>query len=117
MDKKVKVKWLKALRSGKYRQARHKLYDGKGYCCLGVLCRVVGAKSSGIDMYGDRNFWWSPKDSVENVSPAELPQSLRRELKITPSQMTKLIALNDGDDYGLGACTFKQIADHIEAKL
>lgn len=37
MNKTVKKKWLKALRSGKYTQAKHQLKSGDGYCCLGVL--------------------------------------------------------------------------------
>lgn len=46
MDKKLKAKWLRALRSGKYLQVRGTLQgvrlDGKiGNCCLGVLCKVA----------------------------------------------------------------------------
>ncbi len=37
MNAKVKKKWLAALRSGKYRQAKKSLRNGRGYCCLGVL--------------------------------------------------------------------------------
>ena len=43
MKKKIMTKWVKALRSGKYKQCREKLcsVDGKtgeeSYCCLGVL--------------------------------------------------------------------------------
>lgn len=37
-------KWVKALRSGKYQQIRGRLYDGTGYCCLGVACDVLGLK-------------------------------------------------------------------------
>lgn len=35
-------KWVKALRSGKYRQAKNNLVDSGGYCCLGVLAKVRG---------------------------------------------------------------------------
>lgn len=28
--------WIKALRSGKYQQTQRTMYDGHGYCCLGV---------------------------------------------------------------------------------
>lgn len=43
MKKRVLTKWLKALRSGKYKQGRGALcqVDKKGnesFCCLGVLC-------------------------------------------------------------------------------
>lgn len=35
----LKTKWVKALRSGKYKQGRGRLYDPdtKSFCCLGVL--------------------------------------------------------------------------------
>lgn len=36
-------KWVKALRSGKYKQTGGTLYSERkdAYCCLGVLCRVL----------------------------------------------------------------------------
>lgn len=35
--------WLRALRSGEYKQTRGKLKDlSGGYCCLGVACEVIG---------------------------------------------------------------------------
>jgi len=40
VNKKVKTKWLKALRSGEYKQTTSALRDDRGYCCMGVLCDV-----------------------------------------------------------------------------
>lgn len=41
MKKKIAEKWVKALRSGKYKQAIGKLKSVTGgYCCLGVLCNI-----------------------------------------------------------------------------
>lgn len=40
----AQLKWLEALESGELDQAQHNLFDGKGYCCLGVLCKVLGAQ-------------------------------------------------------------------------
>jgi len=45
MKKDVAKKWVKALRSGKYKQGQSwlKQYDKKGeeqHCCLGVLCEL-----------------------------------------------------------------------------
>ncbi len=34
--------WLKALESGEYQQAMGNLHDGRGYCCLGIGCVVIG---------------------------------------------------------------------------
>ncbi|MEM9067149.1 MAG: hypothetical protein AAGE52_01545 [Myxococcota bacterium] len=45
MTPELKAKWLKALRSGDYKQGAHQLRTRKGYCCLGVLCDVSGAGS------------------------------------------------------------------------
>lgn len=45
MDKKLKARWVKALRSGKYRQCRSYLTDAGGYCCLGVLQKIVTRKN------------------------------------------------------------------------
>jgi hypothetical protein len=45
MKKEIAKKWVKALRSGKYKQGQSwlKQYDKKGqehHCCLGVLCEL-----------------------------------------------------------------------------
>lgn len=37
MDKNVKRRWIRALKSGKYTQTQGCLKDDFGYCCLGVL--------------------------------------------------------------------------------
>ncbi len=34
--------WLVALESGQYKQGARALFDGRGYCCLGVACKVQG---------------------------------------------------------------------------
>ena len=44
MDHDIAMKWADALESGEYKQTQGRLYDGKGYCCLGVLCDLVGLK-------------------------------------------------------------------------
>lgn len=36
------MKWIEALRSGKYKQGAGKLRVGDCYCCLGVACEVPG---------------------------------------------------------------------------
>ncbi len=45
MNPEVKAEWLKALRSGEYKQCRGSLAKhNQGYCCLGVLADVVDKK-------------------------------------------------------------------------
>jgi hypothetical protein len=45
MRKSIKNKWVKALRSGKYKQGTGQLHseneEGKSFCCLGVLATIV----------------------------------------------------------------------------
>jgi hypothetical protein len=105
MKPKIKREWVKALRGGRYKQTRNLLYDGQAYCCLGVLCRVVGAT------YREGAFWWEG-----DCDGGILPGKLRRELQITPRQEARLTSLNDGDAKG-GPKSFKEIADYIQAKL
>ena len=33
--------WIDALRSGQYQQCKGALYDGHGYCCLGVAAKTL----------------------------------------------------------------------------
>lgn len=41
MNKDIKRAWVKALRSGKYKQGRKQLRNGNDeMCCLGVLCNL-----------------------------------------------------------------------------
>ena len=42
MDRKLKAKWVVALRSGEYKQARGMLKSDDAYCCLGVLSKQLG---------------------------------------------------------------------------
>ena len=41
MNKEIKDKWVKALRSGEYKQGRLYLQRDNLFCCLGVLCKVL----------------------------------------------------------------------------
>lgn len=38
MNKRIKKMWIKALRSGEYKQGKGYLRQDGEYCCLGVLC-------------------------------------------------------------------------------
>lgn len=51
MNKKVMKKWVKALRSGKYKQGQgtlkqYKSKDQAKHCCLGVLCELYNEEMS-----------------------------------------------------------------------
>lgn len=52
MDAKLKAKWIKALRSGKYEQGKDYLYKNGKYCCLGVLGCIKGFDETVLDGAG-----------------------------------------------------------------
>jgi hypothetical protein len=54
MKPEIKARWLAALRSGNYRQAKYRLREGNDFCCLGVLCDILSP-----DIGGE---WVKPKE-------------------------------------------------------
>jgi hypothetical protein len=100
MDSKWKAKWLEALRSGKFRQAREAMKVGPSYCCLGVLRELVRPGCTDLREGGDE---FLPDDITEQVG--------------IPYHVQEMLAnMNDGAKM----CTphsFKQIADYVEQNL
>lgn len=107
MDKKLKARWVKALRSGRYSQTREMLKDGNGYCCLGVLLSVSKAgrwTPDGGYRIGAR------EDSY--LCEGELGDGMLKRFGITDSQESRLIRMNDRDNKDFG-----EIAAYVEKKL
>ena len=44
INEQVFNKWIKALRSGKYKQTVGSLQDENGFCCLGIACKVLSPR-------------------------------------------------------------------------
>lgn len=102
-----KKKWLKALRSGEFKQQEEGyLKFNDKYCCLGVACVV-----SGVEPKQQRLL------SRTSKAHKNIPQMLKGFNKLTE----KLSNMNDGvSDTGLGFVkrkTFKYIANWIEKNL
>ena len=80
----MKRAWIKALRSGKYRQGRNQLYnpEARAYCCLGVLARIQGCKYDKIEGFrfpnGDNGFAllgsWGNSFGISDDSSDKLTQ-------------------------------------------
>lgn len=99
MDATLKTKWVAALRSGNYKQGRLFLEDQEGgYCCLGVLCVVLGEPT-----FADR-----PDFGSDFYSVAYQPV---RNLLDNDETLRTLARLNDSGQ------SFAQIADYIDANL
>lgn len=116
MNPEVKAKWVAALRSGGYKQARQALRNQEGgYCCLGVLCEISG-----------RGEWADEGAAKTYLGDESLLQYLGDESLLPPSVMAwagldepdpttdsgeSLTELNDGGK------SFSEIADIIEREL
>lgn len=108
MDAKLKAKWIKALRGGKFKQTTGSLYDGFAYCCLGVLATIQGCDiEKAIPDQDDRVTEHLPRGFNAGLSPA---------------QRAGLASRNDGCHDSYEGKTnprhsFGEIADYIEKNL
>ncbi len=69
MNKSIKNKWVKALESGKFKQAKGRLKYGNAYCCLGVLVEVT--PNAGITTYRDNKIDNKYSCMAENSVPSK----------------------------------------------
>lgn len=109
MNPEVKKKWVKALRSGKYKQCISNLHRSDSFCCLGVLCDI-----SGLDDWSKGNYNEYCYLNKHDVLPKKVSQwaGLGR---------SRTVSINNGNDSLAGlndrGKTFKEIADIIEEQL
>jgi len=110
MKKKIAELWVKALRSGEFKQGTRYLDNNGKYCCLGVLS-VLGLVE-GVCEY-EKN---SENHGIYNKSRVYLPTAIQKWAGIessggefTNNTNTSLAELNDVD-----RLNFDEIADYIE---
>jgi hypothetical protein len=122
--------WVKALRSGEYKQTKHRLRDKEGYCCLGVACEVISGIFDDIVGYWDNYLWISEDRYGQESEEVQLPEVIANRLGIDRAGelvvpvcgtgscedddddlWTSLAMLNDG------GASFDFIADVIEKQF
>jgi hypothetical protein len=120
MNKEIKDKWLKALRSGEYKQGRLFLRatdDGvDSYCCLGVLANeCLYGKWDKWEEFSDKandKLIWSYNNERYATGPFKLPNSFTSYLDIKKEDWVHILSgMNDSGK------TFEEIADWIEENL
>ena len=111
MDKRIKKKWVKALRSGEYDQTAGNLctegLDGScSFCCLGVLGNIF-SEETGL-------LWSEDGSAMLNIGgQAELLDGpILQWAGIHIATQGWLSDMND-----IEGATFEKIADHIENEL
>jgi hypothetical protein len=128
MNSEVKAKWLEALRSGEYKQARYRLRSlDNSFCCLGVLCDIYTKEVEGSWKYDKDQF----SDAYEMIGgngdypvTSELPGCVRDWAEVEgcnpqvhvkkEDNNYKFDTLAELNDEGK---TFNEIADLIEKQL
>jgi hypothetical protein len=118
MKSDVKLKWIEALRSGKYKQGfRTLMQESEGeasFCCLGVLCDVLGLRKEQLppDLYVPQNVTeYSYFFGTEKLHTALTPQ-VCKSVGLDETEQANLIRMNDQQGK-----TFNDIADWIERNI
>lgn len=123
MNKRIKNKWLKQLRSGEIEQATGTLKRSDGMCCLGVVVTCVSKtalKKLNLEVVyehtanGDMHI--KPINYHSSEQHYMLVPVLARHLGIPLDKEVYLAQLNDGSN-GKRQHTFAEIADYIEENL
>lgn len=113
-DYKQLLKWIEALRSGKYSQTTDTLQDGDGFCCLGVACKVlIPKKKQFTDSHGELQGIYPKKQFhspnwLKNIN--DDLYNLQSEINNNNNnRRLSLVNLNDDKRF-----TFDEIADILE---
>lgn len=120
--KEARAEWVKALRSGKYKQAEGQLRyrsitGGHKYCCLGVACDVYSKKVRHRDLWDVNSFLNRETELPEVVREwlglahgcASFKEAKRRWVGAREFKIFSLISANDEAHWD-----FNKIADAIE---
>lgn len=120
MDATIKAQWLEALRSGKYKQGKGALHNKSddSYCCLGVLCEVMGVPKF-LPATNDSRSHFTHYGVEDDFTSCSLPVSVSYASGLTcyggftdeNGEDESLAHLNDK------GATFDQIAAIIEEKF
>ena len=109
MKPKLKKIWIKALRSGEYKQTKKKLCDKDGYCCLGVAYDVLS--DGDWIRRGDGGVWAIRDEDSWEFREGFPPLNVLDKWGLEPDQASDLASRNDN------GWTFGQIVDWIEDNL
>lgn len=107
MDAAIKEKWLAALRSDKYQQAKGRLRYGRGFCCLGVLADVCEQPWQ----HDHKGFWLADPCNYGGRVTGMLPNEFERAVGLDHTTASLLANMNDRGEL------FCEIATYIENNL
>lgn len=113
IDRALMLKWIDALRSGKYTQTRGFLRTPEGFDSMGVLLDIIDNEAWG-EVVTPGEGWpdgrtYIPYKYLGDFYSFQLPYGIADDLGFYDSDMYKLIEVNDKR-----AWDFEQIADYLE---
>jgi hypothetical protein len=109
MNPEIKTKWIETLRSGKYKQGKGRLRTKDDhYCCLGVLCEVMGMEWFPLD---DGWAWAVREKNTGYAMIHSISGNTQEQVGLDPYQTSTLMRMNDTGD------SFEVIAEYIEEKM
>lgn len=119
MKEQIAKDWVKDLRESGAQQTCGALYDGRGYCCLGRLCVILGYTFTRSDEDGKYRISGTQESNIltEQIQKQAGMHSLDGDLNRVELDLTAIslkfgtISLADLNDNGW---TFAKIADLIE---
>lgn len=112
MKKELKSAWINALRNRGREQGRMNLLKDGKYCCVGILCEVVGyGKQDVLNIDGSVKFVACVNNQVYGMA-ALLPPSVRQNLSLPEKVLNTCYEMNDSKKM-----SFAEIADWLETNL
>lgn len=107
--KDARLKWIKALESGRYKQIKGRLCEkvtpnSYGYCCLGVLCKVNPDRGKFLPM----SCAFIPTEGGLYNEEYAPPVNVSKAVGLTKKTIDKCIDMNDGEYK-----SFKEIATYL----
>lgn len=116
MKKAIADKWIKALKSGKYKQGVYALKSEDNYCCLGVLCDIAIKEDPSLGRWQSGAFFTKDNAFIGGLPPAVMRWSgVKNDGGVIPKKVSThfnletLAGLNDSGKY-----SFKDIAKVIK---
>jgi hypothetical protein len=110
MNKDLKDKWIKALRSGNYKQGNRQLRSNNNeYCSLGVLCDVGDLGEWKNDRNGEKRFKFAATGVACLMA---IPDAVLHIIGLNCVTACELMSMNDTEGK-----SFDQIADYIEENV
>jgi hypothetical protein len=122
IDPALKARWVEALRSGNYEQTKRTLRDGRGFCCLGVLCDLIDStkweKDEAYGYFRYLNAKGLPPPDVEKAAGFNTISAPGSDYQFFQTPQVTINGLRTSlDDHNDAGRTFEEIAKAIEEQL